>query len=209
MIRRIGAVVLDRMHRCLTPFWLATTALVVVAAALLAFAGFADAGPTTYPSGPPYPTGSGTVTFTPGTTTGTECYQTYTVPSRVTEIEVEAYGAEGGYGMGETGLLTGDPTPTPSVLGGPGSEVDTVISVTPGETLYVGPASEAFAGGAGGLAGMFSGDQPTTAAGQAGVPSAGGNGGNASFVSTQAPTVRAQQRACRCRRRWRWRRQRQ
>ncbi len=188
MTRRIGGVVGAVMRRCLTRLLLATAALVVVGAALLAFAGFADAGSTPYPSSPPYPTGSGTVTFAPGSTPDTECYQTYTVPSRVTKIEVEAYGAEGGYGMGETGLLTGDPTPVPSILGGPGSEVDTVINVTPGETLYVSPASEAFAGGAGGLAGMFNTDQPSTAAGQAGVPGAGGDGGNASFVSTEAPT---------------------
>jgi predicted RNA-binding protein with TRAM domain len=188
MIRRIGGAGGVGMRRWFTPLLLATTALVAVGAALLAFAGSAAAGSTTYPSSPPYPSGSGTVTFAPGSTPDTECYQTYTVPNRVTKLEVEAYGAEGADGMGETGLLTGHPTPVPSTLGGPGSEVDTVVNVTPGETLYVGPASEAFAGGAGGLAGMFSGDQPKTAAGEAGVPSAGGDGGNASFVSTEAPT---------------------
>jgi hypothetical protein len=170
-------------RRISTPLLLAITALVIVVVALLVSAGSADAG--SYPTSPPYPTGTGTVTFTPGTVdAGTACYQTYAVPARVTRIEVEAYGSEGDDGVGTEGLGVG----ATGGLGGLGSEVDTVIDVTPGETLYVGPASEAFAGGAGGLAGMFSGDQPTTAAGQAAAASAGGDGGNASYVSTQAPT---------------------
>jgi hypothetical protein len=87
-------------------------------------------GPTPTPTDTPTPT----VTSIPLTGalfsyTGTE--QTWVVPSGVTSIDVDVRGAEGG---------AGDIT-TP---GGKGGRVETTLTVTPGETLYV------YVGGQGG-----------------------------------------------------------
>ncbi|MEZ4920232.1 MAG: HYR domain-containing protein [Saprospiraceae bacterium] len=59
--------------------------------------------------------------------TGTE--QTFVVPSGVTEITVEAWGAQGGDG--------GPNTPGGIGIGGKGGYATGVLSVTPGETLYI------------------------------------------------------------------------
>jgi Bacterial Ig-like domain (group 1)/Carboxypeptidase regulatory-like domain len=126
------------------------------------------------------------------------CYDTYTVPDQVTQIEVQAVGADGtdgqnnvfdgtapasfeGAGSGEIGQVQ------PGGQSGRGSEVDTTLSVFPGEKLYVGPSSIAFGGGVGGLAGMY--HQPTSSTDQAAQPGAGGAGGNASFISTSPPST--------------------
>jgi hypothetical protein len=187
----------DRARRLTIKLRRVALLLAALSVVPLALGGSAEAS---YPTSPPYPNDGAEVTFTPSSTPGEQCYQTYTVPARVTELEVRAYGADGLPGVDNTvdGLWpssnyppgnTGAGSKQPGGLGGAGSEVDTTISVTPGETLYVGPASAAFTGGGGGLAGMYSGDQGTTAATQATEPGAGGNGGDASFVSTQPPTT--------------------
>lgn len=187
----------DGAHRLRAQSRVLAVLVVAVLAVPLTFIGSAEAS---YPTSPPYPDDSAEVTVAPSTTPGEQCYQTYTVPARVTKLEVRSYGAGGLSGVNNTvdGLWpssnyppgnTGAGATQPGGLGGAGSEVDTTITVTPGETLYVGPASEAFAGGSGGLAGIYSGDQGTTAAAQAAEPGAGGDGGDASFVSTQPPTI--------------------
>jgi hypothetical protein len=160
---------------------------------IFAVAGTASAGTTSYPNTP------GEQTFTPQ---GSECYNSYTVPAGVTEIGVTAVGDNGGDGVNNVFDGLNGPadlaaqiaanneagnvdTPQPGGQGGLGSQVNTIIDVTPGETLYVGPASYAFPGGAPGLAGMYT--QPNTLQAEEQEPGAGGAGGNASFVATQAP----------------------
>ncbi len=166
-----------------------TLLLVAVIAAMLMLTGTATAA-----GGWPYTPGQ--QTFMPSSNS---CYQTYTVPQYVTELGVTAIGGTGENGQNNVvdgtapssfdGKLSGNAgNGQPGGLGGLGTEVDTTISVTPGETLYVGPASEAFPGGSGGLAGMNAGQQPATPTAQAAEPGAGGGGGDASFVSTAPPT---------------------
>src|SRR6185295_18318705 len=63
--------------------------------------------------------------------TGNE--QTWVVPSGITSVDVDVAGAEGGGNPGD-----------PTVLGGKGGRVQTTLTVTSGETLYL------YVGGRGG-----------------------------------------------------------
>lgn len=113
-----------------------------------------------------------TVTVTPatGSTTFSSIGQhTFTVPPLVTEVTVEACGAQGGEGSSGFGVSGG------AGDGGLGGCVGATIDVTPGESLAV------FVGGRGddGIAA-----QPTTSSfnGGASTPGGGGGGGGASDV---------------------------
>lgn len=90
--------------------------------------------------------------------------QTFTVPSGVTTIEIEAMGAAGG---GATGY--GEKS-----VGGLGGRLSAKIPVTPGEKLAV------FVGGAGGTNGGFNGGAPS--GGVSGSGGDAGGGGGASDV---------------------------
>src|SRR5580704_8124655 len=172
----------------------ALTCAIALIITCFAFSGSA-AAVTNNPAGSLNPVPGDQTTFT---TAVDGCYDTYTVPEQVTQIEVQAVGADGtdgqnnifdgtaatsfeGAGSGEIGQIQ------PGGQSGRGSEVDTTLSVTPGEKLYVGPSSVAFGGGAGGLAGMY--NQPTSSTDQAVQPGAGGAGGNASFIATSPPST--------------------
>ncbi|HEX6164408.1 MAG TPA: glycine-rich protein [Vicinamibacterales bacterium] len=90
--------------------------------------------------------------------------QTFTVPAGVTQVNITAYGAQGGAGAGA------------GPAGGLGGSVTARITVTPGEVLQVNVGG-AGAAGAGGGAGGFNGGG---AAGAGAVQ--GGGGGGASDV---------------------------
>ncbi len=105
------------------------------------------------------------VTTTTFSFTGAE--QTFTVPTGITSIDVDLSGAEGGTG-------------TDGGVAGLGGRVQTTISVTPGETLFIrvggqgGNGDNAPTGGAAGFNGG--------AAGGASQTNGGGGGGGASDV---------------------------
>jgi alpha-tubulin suppressor-like RCC1 family protein len=83
--------------------------------------------------------------------------QTWVVPADVTLIQVDVKGAQGGSGGG---------------VGGLGARVQTTLSVTPGNTLYI------YVGGAGGSYGGYNGG------GNGGVGGGGPRGGGASDIRT-------------------------
>ncbi len=93
--------------------------------------------------------------------------QTWTVPADVTEIFIEAYGAEGGTANSENGV------PQP---GGLGAHIGATVTVTPGETLDIlvggqgASAGSCTAGGGGGSFIVRAGNTPLVVAG-------GGGGG--------------------------------
>lgn len=118
--------------------------------------------PPAYAAPPPPPT---TFNYTGGV-------QTYVVPSGVTQIQIEALGAQGGDGY------VSDSTNT----GGRGARASGILSVTPGETLYIyvggaGAASRNAAQSPGGWNGGGNGGQDPTQ-----PPSSGGGGGGGSDV---------------------------
>jgi len=80
------------------------------------------------------------------TYSSTGSMQTYTVPACVTQITVDAMGAEGGDAIGTT---TGWGAGPVNLTGGNGGRVLTVITVTPGEVLniFVGAKGTPTAGG--------------------------------------------------------------
>ncbi len=92
--------------------------------------------------------------------------QTWTVPADVTEIFIEAYGAEGGTANGQNGV------PQP---GGLGAHIGAMVTVTPGEVLEILVGGEGVATGtcaAGGGGGSF-----VVRAGNTPLVVAGGGGG--------------------------------
>jgi hypothetical protein len=112
------------------------------------------------------PHGSTTYSFTGAS-------QSFTVPTGVTSITIEASAGQGGTG--------GNSNVDPDVSGGKGGRVRATVSVTPGETLTVfvggqGAAYSTTAGGAGGFNGGGNGD------GLEFFGSFGGGGGGASDV---------------------------
>ena len=111
------------------------------------------------------PTARAVTTTETFTYTGGE--QTFVVPRNITTVEVRAVGGHGG-----------DAGPVHRALGGDGAMIETPVSVSPGETLYVevgGVGQNESAGGGGGFNG-----------GAAGRPAPGGagGGGGASDVRT-------------------------
>jgi hypothetical protein len=123
-----------------------TTAVAILAGVLCAVPASASAAGTTFAY------------------TGAE--QQYTVPANVTSVSVVAVGAPGGSGA-TSGGGTGGP-------GGNGAIVESDLSVTPGQVLYVevgGPGGSGDSGGAGGFNGGGNGN-------------GGGGGGGASDIRT-------------------------
>jgi hypothetical protein len=121
----------------------------------------------------------------------TGAIQQFTVPNRVTAIQVNAVGAKGGTGGG-------------GQLGGAGANITSTINVTPGQILYIvvggfpgqsaatkygfagngGVANSAtgFGGAGGGLSGVFTSSSPAVA--NALVIAGGGGGGSGTGGST-------------------------
>jgi len=111
-------------------------------------------------------TPAGATTTTSQTFTYSGSPQTFTVPTGVTSIHVTAVGAIGGSGA-PAGSGGGD--------GSAGAEVQTTLSVSPGEKLIVNVGG---AGGSGSLyTGFDSGGFPTGGSGGAGGYNGGGTGG--------------------------------
>ncbi|MET8629122.1 Ig-like domain-containing protein [Kitasatospora sp. NPDC004669] len=100
--------------------------------------------------------------------------QTFTVPTGVTQVSVDAKGASGGAGAGDT---------NPGGAGGHGAEVTGTVTVTPGQTLQVnvGGAGTDGTQGAPGTGGFNGG-----ATGGSSDFVHGGGGGGASDVRTGA-----------------------
>ena len=160
-------------------------------AIVLAFGGTAGAGPTP-PACPPAVISGSTATVTcsyNGTTGADGTAQTFTVPSGVTSITIDAFGAQGGGPAGGGG-------------GGNGGEARATFSVIPGALLtviaagqggdgpltpYATPGAGGFGGGGGGGA-NYDGNFPGGGGGGASSMSdgmrvlvIGGGGGGASF----------------------------
>lgn len=93
--------------------------------------------------------------------TGAE--QTFVVPQGVTQMEIEAFGAQGGVGTGPTGGVAGL-----------GSSSKSTVAVTPGQTLFI------YVGGQGGTGGSGTGGFNGGANG--GSSGNGGGGGGSSDV---------------------------
>lgn len=98
--------------------------------------------------------------------------QTWVVPANVSQVTIEAWGAQGG--------SAADGDPSAGGAGGLGGYAKGTLTVTPGQTLtvYVGGAGSA--GGSGGYNGGGSGGSGTPGAGGTGGPA--GAGGGASDV---------------------------
>jgi hypothetical protein len=100
----------------------------------------------------------GSASAAPITFNNTDAYQSYTVPSGVTDILFDLLGASGGNGSGNY-----------NVYGGAGARVKGSLSVTPGDILYIfvgGVGQNSGTGGSGGFNG-----------GGSGFGTFGGNGG--------------------------------
>lgn len=118
-----------------------------------------------------FTTGGGSQTFN---YTGGQ--QTWVVPAGITSIQVDARGAQGGNSSGiYTSIIC---------LGGKGGRVQSTLSVTPGETIYIVVAGAGSSSGSGGYGG---------AAGGNGGGNGAGGGGGCSWVwaSTSGNTIYA------------------
>ena len=93
--------------------------------------------------------------------------QTFTVPAGVTELQIDAYGAQGGNTYGTTGP-------------GLGGRVQSSLSVSPGQIIhiYVGGVGQSSGGYGGQLQGGWNGGGSGTSTGQ------GGGGGGATDIRT-------------------------
>lgn len=111
-------------------------------------------------------TGTSTVTCTFSSTGASE---SFTVPAAVTQVSVDAFGAEGGHSQDGTN-------------GGKGGEATATFAVTPGEVLQVNVGGQPATGNP--ASGGFNGGGPSgTGTPAAGItPNAGGGGGGASDV---------------------------
>lgn len=108
-------------------------------------------------------TGTGLAAPSPDTFTWTGSAQTYTVPSGVYSLTIDAWGAGGGAGN-YTGAYAGN--------GGGGAHVATTVSVSPGDVLTIRPGEGGHVPGGGG-GGTFVWDDAGTLI----VAAAGGGGG--------------------------------
>ncbi|MFH1228117.1 MAG: PEGA domain-containing protein [Planctomycetota bacterium] len=97
--------------------------------------------------------------------------ETWTVPDGVYEINVDVRGAQGGAGYYGT-------------AGGKGARVQTMCSVTPGETLYIYVGGQGIAGT---VAGGGTGGTGWPGGGNGGNDLGGGGGGGASAIGLSAP----------------------
>lgn len=128
---------------------------------------------------------TGTPVETPTIFGPVACTQQYVVPAGVTRVRVTAVGAAGVAGQ-SLAVAHSTVSEVSGGSGGLGSSVTGVISVTPGQVLYVGVGStDGMQGGHGGYGGTYLKSTgavalPTNAA-------MGGDGGSASYVSGQAP----------------------
>jgi hypothetical protein len=139
---------------------------------------------------PPLPEHATTQTFN-----FTGAQQNFVVPPGVTQVTVEAFGAQGGTGFNSGGA------------GANGGSVTATISVTPGESLavFVGGAGGAGGNSAGGAGGNSGGCGGTYGGGAGGggqygggggggdCQSANGGGGGSSFTVAGATNVTHQQ----------------
>ncbi|MDT4988124.1 MAG: trimeric autotransporter adhesin, partial [Micromonosporaceae bacterium] len=101
----------------------------------------------------------------------------------VTQVGIDAIGAAGTTGESTTYNDAPHGEVIPGGSGGLGSEVQTTVSVTAGQTLYIGVDSSSMPGATGGLVGALPAEP--------GVSGAGGAGGNASYVSASDPQASA------------------
>jgi hypothetical protein len=127
------------------------------------------------PSGGAAPSCAGTITIT-CTFSFTGAADSFTVPAGVTQLTVEAFGAQGGAGV--------------STAGGEGGRTKAVLAVTPGAVLQVnvgghGGDGSSVAGGTVGFNGGGAGGFATLA----GTSGAGGGGGGSSDVRAGGTTL--------------------